>query len=172
MKVAARLRAGYAHPVLHRFPSLPPSLPTFPRPSSLSFSRSLTRSLYLFLSSLPVLSFSPLFPSRAAGLFSVCVPGVCTHPVQWHSGGLHSVRPPCPTLPSVGSGPRENSYVASSCRVTPSRRQHLVVSCRSRASPSSEISLPRACRATGKRNSTNLHERVGREENKRTYEGG
>lgn len=120
MEPAARLRAGYAHPVLHRLPSLPPRHPlarSSSLPSSLSHSLALSRSLARSLSLVPLL---PLFPSRA-GLFSVCVPGVCTHPVQWHSGGLHSVRPPCPTLLFAGSGPRENSYVVPSYRVTPSR---------------------------------------------------
>lgn len=112
---ARRLRAPRSPP-LSFFATL--SASPF-RPSSLS--RSLARSISFFplrLSYPSLLSFR-----RAPPACSQFVSRVCAHtPYSGTAAASNSVRPPCPTLPSVGSGPRENSYVVSSCRVTPSRR--------------------------------------------------
>lgn len=112
MKAAARLRAGCAHPPPSFFATSPPP------PVSLSLSPSLSLSLSLLSLHL---SFS-LFRATACSQFVSRV--VCTHPVQWHGAASSDlVCPPCPTLPFASSGPRESSYIVSSCRVTPSRRR-------------------------------------------------
>lgn len=99
-KAAARLRAGCAHPRSPSpssfFATSPPSTPCYP----------LCLSLFL--------------PISRNDLFSVCVPGVCTHPVQWHRAASSTLSS---TLPAAGSGPRESSFIVSSCRITPSRRR-------------------------------------------------
>lgn len=69
---------------------------------------------------LPTLSLSLFLPISRNDLFSVCVPGVCTHPVQWHRAASSTLSS---TLPAAGSGPRENSFIVSSCRITPPRRR-------------------------------------------------
>lgn len=108
-------RPQHACAQVARTPRLP-SLPSHCHPQSLFLSLLLS----LFLLSLR-LSFS-LFRATACSQFVSRV--VCTHPVQWHGAASSDlVYPPCPTLPFASSGPRESSYIVSSCRVTPSRRR-------------------------------------------------
>jgi len=100
MKAAARLRAGCAQLLF--------STPVF---------------LLCHLTATPCVSHSLSLRLRRVTVCSQFVSRVCT--VSPYSGTvrrpLFGVNPPCPTLPFAGSGPRENSYVVSFCRVTPSR---------------------------------------------------
>lgn len=100
LEAAARLRAGCAQP--------PFSTPVF---------------LLCHLAATPCVSHSLSLRLRRVTVCSQFVSRVCAHTP--YSGTVRrppfGVNPPCSTLLFAGSGPRENSYVVSSCRVTPSR---------------------------------------------------